>query len=277
MDMADLDRSAATRASSVPDDPVDGERWRELVSSVGREIAMPLTAALERIHALIEFGIDVKTWPARARLTCSFAHRPADELDDGAAAPLPAPDLDSLSWHLVDQTASTMGLPLTRSVRDGRIAVTLEFPRTAHDQMEGLSTIELDEGFAASTNSKPLAGSHVLVVASRREMRVRVRDSIRHMGLIIDLVASVEEAAEFCRDGLPHAIVVEGILSGERLRALRTEIGSEVPEFPFIEIIEEGTGFEMSGFSGIGTARVGRDAIESALPSVLMFELSKAL
>ena len=381
MDMADLDRSAATRASSVPDDPVDGERWRELVSSVGREIAMPLTAALERIHALIgsgkidraslralreeveaarragmiaqqlaryasgrlrqshervpladtlktalsyrqretearginlkpllkpadvivdasllfslfntlldwalvharsqiEFGIDVKTWPARARLTCSFAHRPADELDDGAAAPLPAPDLDSLSWHLVDQTASTMGLPLTRSVRDGRIAVTLEFPRTAHDQMEGLSTIELDEGFAVSTNSKPLAGSHVLVVASRREMRVRVRDSIRHMGLIIDLVASVEEAAEFCRDGLPHAIVVEGILSGERLRALRTEIGSEVPEFPFIEIIEEGTGFEMSGFSGIGTARVGRDAIESALPSVLMFELSKAL
>src|SRR5216117_3064388 len=56
MDMADLDRSAATRASSVPDDPVDGERWRELVSSVGREIAMPLTAALERIHALIGSG-----------------------------------------------------------------------------------------------------------------------------------------------------------------------------------------------------------------------------
>jgi len=380
MDMAELDRSAAARTPQTPVDPAD-ERWRELVGSVGREIAMPLSAALERINELIssgkidrgslralreeveaarrsgmiaqqlsrfasgrlrqsherlalgetlttalsyrqretqargitlrpvvkpadvivdasllfsllnslldwalmharsqiEFAIDIKTWPVRARLTCSFVHRPADELDDGAAAPLSSTELDSLTWHLIDQTALTMGLPLTRTLRDGRIDVSFEFPRTAHDQMEGLSTIELDEGFAAGTNSKPLAGSHVLVVASRRDIRARVRDSIRHMGLIIDLVSSVEEAAEFCRDGLPHAIVVEGILSGERLRSLRTEICSEVPDFPFIEVVEEGSGFEMSGFSGVGMARVSRDAIESALPSVLMFELSKAL
>ena len=46
---------------------------------------------------------------------------------------------------------------------------------------------------------------------------------------------------------------------------------------PFIEIIEEGSTFAMSGFGGAPMGRVGRDAIESALPSVLMFELSRAL
>jgi hypothetical protein len=33
----------------------------------------------------------------------------------------------------------------------------------------------------------------------------------------------------------------------------------------------------MSGFSGADMGRVGREAIESALPSVLMFELSRGL
>ena len=381
MDMSDIKRSAATPAPASHENASAGERWHELVGAIGAEIAMPLTAALERVHALtssgqidraslralreevegarragmiaqqlarfasgrlrqsherlslaetlkavlnhrrreteargihlkpqlkpaevivdasllfsllntvldwalahacseIEFSIDVKNWPAHAQLLCSFAHRPADELDDGAAAPQPALELDTLTWRLIEQTAWAMGLTLARAVDAGRITLGLEFPRTVHDDMEGLSTIELDEGFAASVNSKPLAGSQVLVVASRREMRVRVRDAIRHMGLIVDMVASIEEAADFCREGLPHAIVVESILRGERLKELRADIGAEVPELPFIEISEEGGGFEMAGFGGTSMARVGRDAIESALPSVLMFELSKAL
>lgn len=380
MDMSEMDRRTAP-SQATPAAAADGDRWRDLVSAVGCEIAAPLTAALERVHALtttgridksdlralrdeiecarragmiaqqltrfasarlrqsherlalaetlgsvlshraretqargitvkpslkpaevivdasllfsllntvldwalanarsqIEFGVDMKTWPAHARLSCRFAHRPADELDDGAPSPATAPDLDSLTWRLLEQTAWTMGLPIARTLNHGELLLTLEFPRTATDQMEGVSTIELDQGFGLSSNSKPLAGSHVLVVASRREMRVRVRDAIRHMGLVIDLVSSMEEAADFCRDGLPHAIVVEGILAGERLRQLRSEICAELPDFPFIEIIEEGASFAMSGFGGATMGRVGRDAIESALPSVLMFELSRSL
>ena len=106
-------------------------------------------------------------------------------------------------------------------------------------------------------------------------MRVRVRDAIRHMGLVIDLVSSVDEAHDFCREGLPHAIIVEGILNGERLRQLRAQICAELPDFPFVEIIEEGSAFAMSGFGGASMGRVGRDALESALPSVLMFELTR--
>ncbi len=379
MDASDIKRSSAPHG---PPQGADDDRWRELVSAVGSEIAMPLSAALERIHALttsgridraslralrdevesarrtgmiaqqlarfasgrlrqsherlplaqtlqavlahrtreteargiavtptlkaadvivdasllfsllntlldwalaharshIDFAIDLKTWPAHARLVCSFAHQPADQVSDNAATALPATaELDSLTWRLLEQTAWTMGLPLVRTVQGGDLSASLEFPRTVSDELGGVSAIESDSGFAMSANSKPLAGSHVLVVASRREMRLRVRDAIRHMGLIIDLVASVEEAADFCRDGLPHAIIVEGILHGERLNQLRAGISAELPEFPFIEIIEEGAGFQMSGANGAAMGRVGRDAIESALPSVLMFELSRTL
>jgi len=383
MDMSGLNRGRTPASAAAAQGACDTEteRWRDLVGDVGCEIASPLTAALERIHALtttgridkaslralrdeveaarragmiaqqltrfasgrlrqsheqlpladtlntmlahrarettargivvkpslktadvvvdpsllfsllnavldwslaharsdIEFVVDMKAWPAHARLVCHFALRPADELDDGAPAPATQPTLDSLTWRLIEQTAWTMGLPLTRSIDAGRVALTAEFPRTAVEQVEGLSAVELDTGFGLSTNSRPLAGSHVLVVASRREMRVRIRDAIRHMGLVIDLVSSIEEAGDFCRDGLPHAVIVEGILSGERLNHLRAEITSELPDFPFVEIVEEGASFCMSGFGGSAMGRVGREAIESALPSVLMFELSRGL
>ena len=383
MDLSDLKHSAPSANDSAHADLCDTDRWPELVSAIGSEIAGPLTAALERIHTLvttgridraalralcdevtlarqvgmsaqqlvrfssgrlrqsherlpladtlqavlthraretqargiflkpvlkpadvivdasllfsllnttldwalacarsqIEFTIDVKTWPPHARLMCRFAHRPADLPDDVEAREAVAASRDSLTWRLLAQTATTMGLPMTRSDEHGEITLSFEFPRTANDEMEGVSTIELDDGFndASALNSKPLAGSHVLVVASRRDVRTQVRDAIRHMGLIVDMVSSVEEAADFCRAGLPHAIIVEGILGGERLSQLKNEISAEVPGFAFIEVVEEGNAFEMSGFSEASIARVGRGALLSALPSVLTFELSKAL
>jgi hypothetical protein len=378
MDMSDVEHAAASDQASLAEDPEAG-RWREIVGEVGREIAMPLSAALERIHALIttgridkaglralreevetarsagmaaqqltrlgssrlrqshehltltetlrtvlrhrareteargivlkpslipadvvadgsmlfsllntvldwalqhavseiDFSIDMKAWPAHARVVCGFAHRDTAVLDDGM--PAGGPQLDSLAWRLVQETARAMSLPLTRSIDHGRVRLTIEFPRMGHDAAEGVTAVELDQGFGLSSNSRPLAGSHVLIIASRRDMRVRVRDAIRHMGLVIDLVSSIEEAADFCRDGLPHAIIVEGVLAGERLRQLRADITAEIPEFPFIEIIEEGATYAMSGFGGAPMGRVGRDAIDSALPSVLMYELSRAL
>lgn len=228
--------------------------------------------ALDHARSNIEFQIDFKSWPAHARLGCHFSHRPVDQ------AEMPEmPALESLSWRLLEQTAWTMGLPIDREDDAVSTRLTIEFPRTASDEIEGVSTLEIDDGFAPSTNSKPLAGSHVLVIASRRELRVQIRDALRSMGLIVDFVNSVEEAAEFCRDGLPHAIIVESIQRGERFGRLHDEINAEVPDFVFIEIIEEGNTFEMSGFSGSNVARVGRDVIDSSLPSALMFELSKGL
>ena len=232
--------------------------------------------ALANAQSSVEFTIDIKTWPAHARLTCRFAHRPIDELDDGARAVAPR-GLDSLTWRLLEQTAWTMGLLVERKDERHLSLLTLEFPRTASNEMEGVSALEINDGFAPSTNSQPLAGSHVLVIASRREMRVQIRDALRNMSLIIDFVNSVEEAAGFCREGLPHAIIIESIQNGERFAQFRADITAEVPGFVFIELIEEGAAFEISGFSGASMARVGREALANSLPSALMFELSKGL
>jgi hypothetical protein len=246
---------------------VDGSLLFSLLNSM-------LDWALANAHSQIELAIDTKQWPAHARLHCRFANRPSGDSLDIAAPHGP----DSLAWHLLEQTAWTMGLIVERKDDDaGVTALLLEFPRTVSNEIEGVSALEINDGFAPSSNSQPLAGSHVLVVASRREMRLQIRDALRNMSLIVDFVNSVDEAISFCRDGLPHAIIIESIQNGERFTAFREDISDEVPGFVFIEIIEEGSDFRMSGFDGPSMARVGRDVIASSLPSALIFELSKAL
>ena len=232
--------------------------------------------ALANAHAHIDFTIDFKTWPAHARLTCKFANRPADQIEDSVALPV-LPRLDSLTWRLIEQTAWTMGLVLDRKDTAGTSTLVLEFPKTAGEEMEGLSATEVDDASLHSGNSKALAGSHVLVVASRREVRVLVRDALRNMSMLVDFVSTVDEAASFCREGLPHAIIVESIQKGGRFSHFRDEILAEVPGFVFIEILEQGSTFEMSGTNGARMARIGRDVIASSLPAALMFELSRSL
>ena len=260
-------RGIVLKPSLTPTDVlVDASLLFSLLNSV-------LDWSLANAHSQIEFAIDIKEWPSHARLHCRFANRPADVLD----ATAPPHGLDSLAWRLLEQTAWTMGLVVERTDDDGITALLLEFPRTVSNGIEGVSALEMNDGFAPSSNSQPLAGSHVLVVASRREMRLQIRDALRNMSLIIDFVNSVDEAVSFCRDGLPHAIIIESIQNGERFGSFREDITDEVPGFVFIEIIEEGSTFEMSGYSGASMARVGRDVIASSLPSALIFELSKAM
>lgn len=233
--------------------------------------------ALANAHAHVDFTIDFKPWPAYARLTCRFANRPADQPDDETVTASVQPRLDSLTWRLIEQTAWTMGLNVERKDGGGQSALVFEFPKTAGEEMEGLTASEVDETSAHSGNSKALAGSHVLVVASRRELRVLVRDALRNMGMLVDFVANIEEAASFCKEGLPHAIIFESIQRGQRFRTFADEIRGEVPEFVFVEILEQGTLFEMSGTNGATMARIGRDVVAASLPAALMFELSRSL
>ena len=232
--------------------------------------------SLANAHAHIDFAVDFKTWPVHARVTCRFANRPADQVDDSVTMAVP-PRLDSLTWRLIEQTAWTMGLILDRKDVAGVTTLVLEFPKTAGDEMEGLSATEIDEASSQSGNSKALAGSHVLVIASRREVRVMIRDALRNMSMLVDFVGSVEEASSFCREGLPHAIIIDSIQKGSRFTSFRDEILGEVSDFVFIEILEQGSTFEMSGTNGAQMARIGRDVIASSLPAALMFELSRGL
>jgi hypothetical protein len=231
--------------------------------------------AMSNARDQIEFRIDVRHWPSQAQLTCRFVD--ARPLDDAVPAEPAASGLDSLTWQLVQQTAWTMGLTIERSQSDGQTIVELEFPRTVSDEVEGVSATELHPDFGHAPNAKPLAGHQVLVVASRRDIRAQVLEALRNSGLIIDFVQSMAEAAQFCHEGLPHAIVYESALAGDQFSRLRDEVLAAAPEMAFVEIVEEGASFQISGFSGEQWTRVGREAILTSLSSALMFELSKGV
>ncbi|MBT9599186.1 MAG: hypothetical protein IV094_24660 [Vitreoscilla sp.] len=237
---------------------------------------------LEHAQANLEFRIDLAPWPPRARLSCHFSHlRPAPADSRVVArndAEPSASSLDTLSWRLVQQIAWALKLELERlDTPDGRTAVTIEFPQTVSEELEGVTAVEIDQGFGVSDNSKPLAGSQVLVLAVRRDLRTDIREATRHMGLVVDFVSSVDEAEEFCRESLPQAIIYESALSGQRFDALRRSVEHELPGFVFIEIAEEGNSFALSNHGDREHATVGRDAVLASLPSALIFELSKSM
>ena len=221
----------------------------------------------------LRFSVDIKTWPANARLRCGFEAA----IPDAAGGNRAVAAFDSLTWRLLEQIANTMDLVLQHTSEGSMVELILEFPRTANHSLEGVSSIDLSDSSMAGPNSMPLVGSHILILASRRTVRMQIRNAIHHMGLLIDLVSSVEEAADFCQEALPHAIVFEGILEGERMAQLRSELWAEVPNMAFIEITEEGDVFEMSDSRTGNVACVGREALETSLPSVLLFELSRGL
>jgi hypothetical protein len=233
--------------------------------------------SLDMARETIEFKLDIKAWPPHARLSVKFPHVTSDASDRLTPVGTPLPSLDSMAWRLVQQISWTLNLVLERTVSEDDTLLSIEFPRTVHDQIEGVSVVEIDQGFGVSDNSKPLAGSHVLVLAGGREVRSEIKESIRHMGLLVDFVATVEEAEEFCRDALPHALIYEQVLANERFQKLRGGIAGEMPHFVFIEVAAEGASLQLSTQGNDNFARVGRQAITQSLPSALIFELSRTL
>jgi hypothetical protein len=230
-------------------------------------------------HAIgrIDMSIDHKSWPAHARLHCVFMHSPPDEADSGMM-PLDAAGghgIDSVSWHLLQQTAAVLGLQMERRDTAVRTRLSIEFPRTLKPHVDAAEDADLQRSSVAGANSRPLAGSHVLVIAPRREIRNLVREATRAMGLMIDYVSSVEEARTFCQGGMPHAVVHESTLGVESFERLRRELLASVPMLAFIQVTESGKAFEVLNVGGRQFASVGRDAVMQSLPAALQFELAR--
>ena len=225
-------------------------------------------------HAIsrIDLQIDIQNWPAHGRLASSFAHRPADEAEEPAA---PAAALDSMDWRLLQQTATVLGLALRRRDSATRTEVLIEFTETLPPRLFDSAAGEAEDVTTQAHNSQPLAGRHVVVLAARREVRNVVRDALRPMGLMIDFVTTLDEAQQLFAGGLPHAVVYEASLGGDRFERLRTELLAEVPGLAFIQIAEQGRAFEVLNLGGRQFASVGRDAIIESLPAALLFELSR--
>jgi hypothetical protein len=232
--------------------------------------------ALEHAVARIELKLDVKARPAHARLMCAFAHRgDARQVAPGTLADEAEPSaLETMSWCLVQQAAMAMGLVLVRHDAHARTTLTIEFPDTVLQRIDGLTSSEVAGSAQQAYVSQPMAGRHVLVVAAQREVRNEVREALRPMGMMIDFVGTLEEAEVFCQDGLPHAVVFESALGGERFERLRAAMLAEVPTLAFVQIAPEGKSFEVLNIAGRQFASVGRDAIMQSLPGAMLYEMA---
>lgn len=231
--------------------------------------------AFEHTRSAIELRIDLNPWPVFARLSASF--RFVDDSDDARALAQPAwSGLYTMSWRLLEQTAHMMELPIGLHEEGETARLLIEFPRAVNDPVTtSVPAGELSEPDAIGLNSKPLAGSHVLVIASRRESRAVVRDALRHMGLMIDYVASVAEAREFCEGGLPHAVLYDSSLGGERFDRLRMELLADMPHLVFIELCDDGQGVSTQQSGQRRFSRVSLNSAIESLPPTLMFELTQ--
>ncbi|MDN3918651.1 hypothetical protein [Roseateles violae] len=242
--------------------------------------------ALSSTHSSVDLKLDLTPWPARARLVCRFAHRSLDLLGDarGTADAQQTQALNSLAWRLVEQTAITIGVLPLREDEAGITVLTLEFPHTVGDEPGLASTPPPPPAKAApesehqhSANSKPLAGSHLLIVTPRRELRLQIQAAVQHMGLIVDVVDTMADATQFCLEGLPHGIVFEAAQRGAEFDQLQAEVLREVPEFSFIEVRDGEQQTQLSTATPDGLARISRQHLADALPGMLVFELSKGL
>lgn len=225
-------------------------------------------------RSAVDLRLELKGSPMSARLSSSFLFL-SDEQVEHSLAGLGGSSLQSMSWRLLQQAAHTMALPIALTEDGARALVTIEFPRTVNDPSEITRLREHSDTTRQGLNSKPLAGSHLLVLAARRETRGLVRDALRHMGLMVDYVTSVEEAREFCSGGMPHAVLHETALGGERFEKLRGELLAELPHLVFIELTEDGQGVQTRQVGQRRFSCVPRAAIIESLPPALIFELSR--
>jgi hypothetical protein len=228
----------------------------------------------------IELRLDMKPWPVHALLSCRFMHHPidqAEELAAGAGGAYVAASLDTLAWRLVQALAAAAGVVVQREDTPVHTLLTLEFPRTVNERV--LDTVPDSLGSllpSAPDGDAEGVVNHVLVLATRREVRNQVRESIRHMGLTIDNAASVEEAQIFSAETPPQAVVYEAALGvGPGFTNWRDSLLARAPRTVFIEISEEGRAMEIVTVDGHHVTRVGRDAVVRSLPSALSFELAR--
>ncbi len=210
--------------------------------------------------------------PGSLQIECRFEPRASEALTIDLEEAFHPPRLNALAWRILEQTALAMGAGLTVQDDASWVVLSLQFARAAPDSVPGTAA----PASAAVPKSRSLAGSQVLVVSSRREVRVQVRDALRNMGLMIDFVSSISEAAEFCEGGAPDAVIIEAIQRGERFTKFREELRATAPGAAFVEIVEQGRTFEKSGSAGVDLGRVGRDVIDTALAAALLHELSRA-
>ncbi len=267
-------------------------------------------------RATVEWRIDVKPWPVRARVICRFAHVPADHaaagnlaLDrpgaqHGAAAaahhaskqttqhatqganqrPIPHDPphsttdndnaLDTLDWLLLNFTAHIAGVLVQRQDSASHSQLTLEFLNTVNGTLEGAAAIDLVA--SAEGGAQSIAGCQMLVLASQRSTRQRLREAVQGLDLLTDHVSTVADASLYCREGAPQMLVFESAFQGDALTALLAQLTRGAPGVVLIELLPSGQDCELSVAGVSPVTRLGIDALHSMLLPVLLLEMGRA-
>ena len=233
--------------------------------------------AFEHAVSRIDIKMEVKNRPAHAVLTLKFAHQPAHTIDNAVMpmADAQTPELNTMSWRLLQQTAAVLGLMLDRDDPLGKTELQLEFPETLAPRIKPSGTTDFQEAVSPTLSLNLLAGSHVLVLAARREVRNVVREALRPLSLVLDFAGTVDEVQAQCAEAMPDAVVYEASLGGQRFERVRSELLAVSPRLAFVQIAEQGKAVQVLNQGGRQFTSVGRDAIIESLPEALNFELAR--
>jgi hypothetical protein len=227
--------------------------------------------------ANVEWRIDVKPWPVRARVTCRFAHLPADHVgahQAGGSAPQHASELDTLDWLLLNYTAHIAGVLVQRHDSRSHCQLTLEFLNTVNGTLEGAAAVDLVA--SAESGGQSIAGCQVLVLASQRGTRQRLREATKGQDLLIDHVSTVEDAEVYCQDGAPQVLLFESAFQGDALAGLLERLAQAAPGAVLVEILPAGQDCELRSAEGSPVTRLGIDALPHMLLPVLLMEMGRA-
>ena len=266
------------RAITMPPAPTKAEVMGDasLLHAV-LDAAADWSAALARAN--VDWRIEVRPWPVRARVLCRFAHLPADHAGprqtpgDGTSGSHHESRLDTLDWLLLTYTAHMAGVAVLRKDSPTHTLLTLEFLNTVNGTLEGAAAMDLVA--TADGGAQNIGGCQLLVLASRRSTRQRLREATHGQDLLIDSVSTVEDAALFCQDGAPQVLVYESAFNGAALVALQGQLDRNSPSVVQIEVLPSGDDCTMSTPGANAVSQLGIDALHNMLLPVLVLELGR--
>jgi hypothetical protein len=263
---ADGRSRATTIAAALPTVTLEADP-----ALVAQLVQTTLDWAHEHARSPVELSLDAVAAPrTRPRLELRFRRAAPERPPNGHGASQAA--MDTLAWRLLLQLSAMLQATVHRTLDADGCRLHVEFPPAAATRA---AVPERRRTRGTRATPKPLAGHHVLVVTPCRELRHDVHQALRPLGLMIDVVGSIDEARAFCRDGLPHAIVADATVGSQDLPALQRELLAQAPGLAVIEVGEHQGGCRTSVDDATQLARVDRASLGDGLPAVLLFELTR--
>lgn len=230
----------------------------------------------------LSLSTGLNPWPVHALLHCEFAWRAPDRLAADADLAFeveraergtdPAA-LDTMPWRLVEQACRAMDVRIERQDTPWQVKLRLSFPETPRRWPKLVDELTvLEDPYAMST--QPLAGSQVLVVVTRHDVRRLVHEATAQMGLVTAYASTLAEAREFAQAMSPDVVIVdERNTEVDRLLA-ELKAGGSGPAL--VQVNAQFKGLEVSTSGRFEIMRVSTEGVMRELPAALRYALTAA-